>query len=123
MIFENIEKLTIANDNFRQVIATGINSQLVLMSLLPNEDIGEETHDSIDQILCIIEGEGEARLDDKVTKIQKNSVVFVKAGTKHNIVNSSESSMKLYTIYSPAAHEEGCIHKTKADAGEEEHYA
>lgn len=120
MIFENIKELTKENDNFRKVIYTGKHSQLVLMSLLPGEDIGEEVHEESDQILFIIEGKGEAHVDGETTPIQKKSVIYVPAGTLHNITNTdSEEKMKLYTVYAPAVHADGTIHATKADAMKE----
>lgn len=122
MIFENIKELAKENENFRHVISTGAHSQLVLMSLLPKEDIGEETHQASDQILFIVKGEGQAVLDGQSTPITKHSVVYVTAGTRHNIINTSEEAMKLYTVYAPAVHKDGIIHKTKADAAKEETY-
>ncbi|HEX7042085.1 MAG TPA: cupin domain-containing protein [Patescibacteria group bacterium] len=119
MIFENIKELTKENTNFRHVIYTGNHSQLVLMSLLPKEDIGEETHEDNDQILFIVSGEGEAILNGKMTKIGKKSVVFVPSGTKHNIINTGDEDMKLYTVYAPSVHKDGIIHITKLDAEKE----
>ena len=120
MIFEDIKELTKENTNFRHVIYTGKKSQLVLMSLLPHEDIGEEIHETSDQILFILEGQGEAVLDGVKTPLAKHSVVFVSAGTKHNVINTADESMKLYTVYAPSTHKDGIIHKTKADAAQEE---
>ena len=122
MIFDNIKELTKENDNFRHVIFTGNHSQIVLMSLLPGEDIGEETHEKSDQILFIVDGVGEAVLNGEKSTIQKKSVVYVPSGTKHNIINQGNESMKLYTVYAPATHKDGTIHKTKADAAKEEAY-
>ena len=122
MIFENIEKLTQENDNFRKVIHTGNHSQLVLMSLRAHEDIGSEVHKDNDQILFIVCGKGEAIVNDKVTAIASHSVVYVPSGTKHNIKNTGAELMKLYTVYAPAAHADKVIHKTKADAQKEERY-
>jgi mannose-6-phosphate isomerase-like protein (cupin superfamily) len=123
MIFENIKDLTKDNINFRKVIFTGIHSQLVLMSLLPQEEIGEEIHETSDQILFIVSGEGEAVLNGVITKIKKHSVIFVPAGTKHNIINKGtdgDNDMKLYTVYAPSVHKDGTIHKTKSEAEAEE---
>lgn len=122
MIFDNIKDLAKENTNFRKVIFTGNQSQLVLMSLLPGEDIGEETHATSDQILFIVKGEGEAIVDGQATPIHKKSVVYVPSGNRHNIKNNTEEDMKLYTIYAPAAHKDGTIHPTKADAAKEEAY-
>ncbi len=122
MIFENIKDLAKNNVNFRQVIYTGKRSQLVLMSLMPNEDIGEETHEINDQIIFIVKGDGKAILNGESTEIHKHSVVFVTAGTKHNIINNGSEDMKLYTVYAPPAHKDGIVHKTKKDAEKEEKY-
>lgn len=120
MIFENIKELARANTNFRHVIFTGVHSQLVLMSLLSGEEIGEETHATSDQILFIVNGEGEAIVDSETSKIEKHSIVYVPANTKHNVINKGSEDMKLYTMYAPSVHADGIIHKTKADAAKEE---
>ncbi len=113
---ENIEKDTLENEYFRKVLYTAKNSQLVVMSLKPKEEIGEEVH-HLDQFLRIEEGEGLAVLNDVPTVIKKDFVIVVPAGTKHNIVNTSDAhAMKLYTLYAPPEHRDGTIHKTKADA-------
>lgn len=118
----NIEKLTLDNNNFREVLYTTKNCQLVLMSLLPNEEIGEEIHD-VDQFFRIEKGFGEAVLDGIVHNIEDGSVVIVPAGTKHNIINKGEESLKLYTLYMPPHHKDGTIHKTKVEAeSDEEHF-
>lgn len=120
MIFANLKELAKENTNFRHVIYTGEHSQLVLMSLLPHEEIGEETHQTSDQILYIVKGEGEAVVNGETTKIEKHSLVYVPANTKHNIINTSDEDMKLYTIYAPSIHADGIVHATKADAMKEE---
>lgn len=111
----NIEKLSLENENFRTVLYTDKNSQLVLMSLLPKEDIGEEIHD-VDQFLRVEKGSGQAILNDISHDLADGSVIIVPAGTKHNIINGGEGEMKLYTLYMPPHHRDGVIHKTKADA-------
>ncbi len=108
----NIEKLSIENDNFRKVLYTAQNGQLVLMSLLPGEDIGEETHD-VDQFLRIEKGSGTAILDNVSHEIADGTAVFVPAGTKHNIVNTGKEPMKLYSLYMPPHHKDGTVHATK----------
>jgi len=112
----NIEKLSLENDNFRQVLYTAQNSQLVIMSLLPNEEIGEEVH-QLDQFLRIEAGSGKAVLDGVSHDISDGSIIVVPAGTKHNIINtSSDKTLKLYTLYSPPNHRDGVVHKTKQQA-------
>ena len=111
----DIEKATVENTNFRTVLYTAKNSQLVVMSLKPGEEIGEETH-TLDQFIRIEQGEGKAILDDVEHNIGPDFAIVIPAGTKHNIVNSSASEMKLYTIYSPPEHRDGVIHATKTDA-------
>jgi len=118
----NIEKLTLENDNFRKVLYTDKNSQLVLMSLLPGEEIGEEVHD-VDQFLRIEKGMGKAILSDISHDIAAGSAILVPTGTKHNIVNGSNVSMKLYSIYMPPHHRDGTVHKTKEEAeSDDEHF-
>jgi mannose-6-phosphate isomerase-like protein (cupin superfamily) len=112
----NIEKETLENENFRKVLYTAKNSQLVVMSIAPKEDIGEETH-TLDQFIRIEKGTGKAVLDDVESDIADDFAIVVPAGTKHNFVNTSETEpMKLYTIYSPPEHRDGTVHATKADA-------
>lgn len=111
----DIENLTIENDNFRKVIYTSEYSQLVVMSLKPGEDIGEEVH-GLDQFFRIEEGTGEIIIDSIDYKLKPGFGIVVPAGTKHNIKNNSTSDLKLYSIYSPPNHKEGTIHKTKQDA-------
>lgn len=111
---KNIEQLTLANENFREVLYTAKNSQLVIMSISAGEDIGEETHD-LDQFIRIEAGQGTAVLDDVEHKIEDGTAIVIPAGTKHNIVNSGTEALKLYTIYSPPEHKDGEVHKTKAE--------
>lgn len=118
----NIEKLTLENENFRKVLYTTTNSQLVLMSLLPGEDIGEEVH-NVDQFLRIEKGKGSVVMDGLSHDISDGSAVVVPIGTKHNIINSGAGSMKLYSIYMPPHHRDGTVHKTKAEAeSDNEHF-
>ena len=112
----NIEELTEKNEFFRQVIFTAPHSQLVLMSLKPKEEIGEEVHD-VDQFFRFEEGEGKVIIDGVESVVKDGWAVVVPAGARHNVINTSETqSLKLYTIYSPAQHPEGTIHKTKEEA-------
>ena len=111
----NIEKLSLENENFRQVLYTDKNSQLVLMSLLAGEEIGEEVHD-VDQFLRVEQGTGVAILSDIPHDIANGSVIIVPAGTKHNVINTGSNLMKLYTLYMPPHHRDKVIHKTKTEA-------
>jgi mannose-6-phosphate isomerase-like protein (cupin superfamily) len=119
----NIEKATVENDNFRKVLYTAPHSQLVLMSLLPGEDIGEETH-TLDQFFRVEKGIGKAVLNGVEYPIEDGSAIVIPAGVKHNIINTStEEPMKLYTIYSPPNHRDGVIHPTKEEAeADSEHF-
>lgn len=119
----NIEKMSLENECFRKVLYTAKNSQLVVMSIKPGEDIGEEIH-QLDQFIRCEEGVGKAILDGVTHKISAGFSVIVPAGAKHNIINtSSDKPLKLYTVYSPANHRDGVIHKTKAEAeANEEHF-
>lgn len=120
----NIEKLSIENENFRKVLYTAKHSQLVLMSLLPGEDIGEEVHDDVDQFLRVDQGVGQAIIDGVVHDISDGFAIVVPQGARHNIINTSTTqSMKLYTIYSPAHHQKDVIHATKSEAEkDDEHF-
>lgn len=112
----NIEKLSLENENFRQVLYTTQNSQLVVMSLQVGEDIGEEVH-HLDQFFRCESGNGKAILDGVEHEISDGFVIFVPSGTKHNIINNStDKPLKLYTLYSPPNHRDGVIHETKAKA-------
>lgn len=111
----NIETDTLSNDNFRKVIFTAPHSQLVLMSLLPNEEIGMETHDHVDQFFRIEKGAGMVIINGEEHQISDGFAIVIPAGTEHNVIAGSEG-LKLYTIYSPANHKDGIIHKTKAEA-------
>lgn len=118
----NIEDETVANDNFRKVLYTGKNSQLVLMSLKVGEDIGEEIHNENDQFFRFEAGTGQVMIDETTYDVVAESAVVVPAGAKHNVTNTSSSeSLKFYTIYSPSHHKDGVIHATKdeAEAAEE----
>ena len=119
---QNIESLAVANDKFRQVLYTAKNAQLVLMSLKPGEDIGAEIH-KVDQFFRIEEGSGEALLNGARTPIQAGFAVLVPAGVNHNIINTGEVPLKLYTLYAPPNHRDGIIHQSRADAeGDSEHF-
>ncbi len=118
----NIEQLSLENDYFRKVLYTDTNVQLVVMSLKPGEDIGEEVH-HLDQFIRVEKGSGKAVLDGVESPIADGSAVIIPTGVKHNIINSGADSMKLYTLYAPPNHKDGTIHKTKAEAeADEEHF-
>ena len=112
----NIEKDSLENENFRKVLYTGKNSQLVLMAIEPKDDIGEEVH-NLDQFIRVEAGKGLAILDGVKHEISDGSAIVIPAGTMHNIINSSETEkLKLYSVYSPPEHKDGTIHKTKNEA-------
>jgi mannose-6-phosphate isomerase-like protein (cupin superfamily) len=113
---EDIVKKAKANKYFREVLSTGPHSQVVVMSIPPGGDIGEETHDDVDQILVFVQGEGQAVLDGKKGRLGVDRLVHVPAGTRHNFINTGSVDLRLYTIYAPPEHKPGTIHKTKADA-------
>ena len=116
----NIEKDSLENGNFRKVLYTAKNSQLVVMSIPPDGDIGEEVH-QLDQFIRCEAGEGKAILDGVEHVIENGYAIIVPAGARHNIVNtSSDAPLKLYTVYSPPNHRDGVIHKTKAEAEKDE---
>lgn len=119
-----IEKDTEQNSDFRRVLYTGKYSQLVLMSLKPGEDIGEETHDDVDQFFRFEKGEGMAVIDGVEHKVKGGCAAIVPSGARHNIINTSKKlHLKLYTIYSPPEHQDKVVRHTKADAlAKEEHY-
>jgi mannose-6-phosphate isomerase-like protein (cupin superfamily) len=113
----NIEKDTLDNNDFRHVLYTGKYSQLVLMSLKPGEEIGEETHKTVDQFFRFEKGTGAVSIDGVKHKVADGDAVIVPAGAKHNVMNTSKTAeLKLYTIYSPPEHIDGTVRKTKADA-------
>ena len=118
----NIEKATLDNKVFRKVLFTGPKSQLVLMTLKPGEDIGQETHPDIDQFVRVEAGKGKAVIDGKEYRLKDGSAVVIPAGSEHNVINTSKDEpLKLYTIYTPPEHPDGTIHRTKAAAEKAEH--
>lgn len=120
----NIEQATLDNNNFRTVLYTTKQSQLVLMSIAPKDDIGQETHMEHDQFLRIESGTGEVILNGETQTVKDGTAIVVPAGTKHNLINtSSNEPLKLYTLYCPPEHKDGTVHETKADAmSSEEHF-
>ncbi len=114
---DNIEKITEENNDFRRVLYTGKACQLVLMSLNPSEEIGLETHEEGDQFFRFESGEGKVIIDESEYSVSAGDAVIVPAGSKHNIINTSQTiALKLYTIYAPPHHADGTVRKTKAEA-------
>ena len=116
MFHGNIKQLAKENTNYRKVIYTGKNMQLVLMSIPMSGDIGMETHEKTDQVLVIVAGEGKAILNGQESPIAKHDIIFVPAGTEHNFVNTGDEDLKLYTLYAPPNHPDGIIEATKVEA-------
>jgi mannose-6-phosphate isomerase-like protein (cupin superfamily) len=120
----DIERKTEENRDFRHVLYTGAHMQLVLMSLEPGEDIGEEVHETTDQFFRVEKGEGIVSIDGRDTRIESATAIVVPAGARHNIKNTGVTPLQLYTLYSPPEHEDGIVRRTKADAeGLAEHFA
>ncbi len=103
------------NTYFRQVITTGEHTQIVVMSISPGEEIGEEVHPDTDQVLYFVEGEGKAMLEGTETPFDEDDIFLVHAGTRHNFINTGDRDLKIITAYSPPHHPDGTIHKTKAE--------
>ncbi|HBI18271.1 MAG TPA: cupin domain-containing protein [Brevundimonas sp.] len=120
---DDIDRLTVENKDFRRVLYTGKHLQLVLMALRPGEEIGEEVHDDHDQFFRIEKGEGEVWIDGQRTKIKADDAIIVPAGARHNVINTGEKKLKLYTVYGPPDHKDGIVRATKAEAeASEEHF-
>jgi mannose-6-phosphate isomerase-like protein (cupin superfamily) len=118
----NIEKDTVANEDFRRVLFTGSHTQLVLMTIRPGEEIGVETHDEHDQFIRVEAGTGEVLLGGERHPLSDGSAVVIPAGVEHNVLNKSkDESLRLYTLYSPPEHPDGTVHHTKAEAEADEH--
>jgi mannose-6-phosphate isomerase-like protein (cupin superfamily) len=119
---KNIEDMAVKSDEFRRVVYTAANCQLVIMALKPKEEIGAEVH-HLDQFFRVEEGAGDAILDGVRTPIRAGFAVVVPAGTNHNIINTGSVSLKLYTIYAPPNHRDGVVHHTRAEAeADHEHF-
>ena len=120
---DDIEKLTEENNDFRRVLYTGHNIQLVLMAIQPGDEIGEEIHDDRDQFFRIEGGTGEIWIDGVCHKVKADDGIIVPQGARHNVVGTGTEPLRLYTIYGPPEHIDGTIHKTCADASHEhEHF-
>ena len=112
----NIENDTLENKNFRKVLYTGKHLQLVVMSLKKGEDIGEEVHHDNDQFFRFESGTGKCVIDGHVYNVKEDDVIVVPAGAKHNVINTGDNELKMYTLYGPPNHQDGTIRKTKEDA-------
>lgn len=113
---ENIEKQTLQNESFRRVVFTGKNSQLVLMSIIPGEEIGLEKHEEHDQFIRVEAGTAKFIIDNEVIEGGDGFAVVIPAGAMHNVINLGDDDLKLYTIYSPPEHADGTVDETKADS-------
>ncbi|HRR05267.1 MAG TPA: cupin domain-containing protein [Candidatus Woesebacteria bacterium] len=113
---DNIEEKTEQNNFFRQVLYTGKHTQLVVMSLLPGEEIGMEVHPQVDQFFRIEEGRAKVIIDGEEHEVDEGFAIIVPAGSQHNVVNTGSNPLKLYTLYSPPNHPDGTIHRTRAEA-------
>ena len=121
---DDIEEIAEQNSDFRRVLYTGANMQLVVMTLGPGEEIGEEVHPDRDQFFRIEEGNGEVWIDGHRTDIEDDFAILVPAGARHNIKNTGEEPLRLYTLYAPPEHVDGTVHATRADAeASNEHFA
>ena len=116
MQYKNIEQSALENNNFRKVLFTNKHSQVVLMSILPGEDIGREVHEVVDQVLVFVKGAGEAVVGGETHDIGVGDMFAVPAGTEHDFINTGDEVLKLFTVYSPPEHPDGVVHATKADA-------
>jgi mannose-6-phosphate isomerase-like protein (cupin superfamily) len=112
----NIENDTLENEDYRRVLFTGRNTQLVLMTLRPGDEIGLETHEEHDQFIRVESGTGSVILNGEKHALEDGVAVVIPAGTEHNVINTSKSEpLRLYTLYSPPEHPDGTVHRTKAD--------
>ncbi|MBI2086191.1 cupin domain-containing protein [Candidatus Daviesbacteria bacterium] len=115
-MIKDIEEKAKQNTFFRHVLENGEHSQVVLMSIAPQGEIGEETHPDNDQILYLVEGDGKAVINGEEQPFEEDDLILVKAGTKHNFINTGNEDLKIITIYAPAHHPAGTIYKTKTEA-------
>ncbi|MDQ3247144.1 MAG: cupin domain-containing protein [Pseudomonadota bacterium] len=113
---DNIERQTVENEDFRRVLYTGQNLQLVLMTLQPGDEIGEEVHEDRDQFFRIEEGEGVITIDGKENRVEDDFAVIVPAGARHNVINNSSAPLRLYTLYGPPEHLDAIVQSTKEEA-------
>ncbi len=116
---DNIETLTLGNDDFRRVLYTGHHLQLVLMTLQPGEDIGAEVHDDRDQFFRVEAGKGTIEIDGVAQPVSDDDAVIVPAGARHNITNTGDAPLRMYTLYGPPEHRRDVVHSRKTDVVEE----
>lgn len=114
--FGHLEREARENNYFRKVLFTGDKSQLVVMDIKPGEDVGEETHQNVEQVLFFVSGQGKAVLNGQEREVSAGDVVVVSPGTRHNFLNTGNDSLKIYTVYAPPNHIDGRVHQSKADA-------
>jgi mannose-6-phosphate isomerase-like protein (cupin superfamily) len=113
---DDIVARAMQNEAFRREVVTGEHSQVVVMTIPANGEIGEEVHDHVDQVLVFVQGDGEAIIAGETTPVQANSMAFVPAGTRHNFRNTGSIPLRLFTVYAPPEHPAGTVHQTKSDA-------
>jgi mannose-6-phosphate isomerase-like protein (cupin superfamily) len=118
---DNIEKRTVENEDFRRVLYTGHNLQLVLMTLQPGDEIGAEVHEDRDQFFRIEEGSGAIDIDGVANRVEDDFAGIVPAGARHNVRNTGPQPLRLYTIYAPPEHKDGVVHSTKVEADRRHH--
>jgi mannose-6-phosphate isomerase-like protein (cupin superfamily) len=111
-----------SNDAFRREVLTGEHEQVVVMTIPPGGEVGEEVHPDTDQVLAFVDGRGEAILDGERSEVSADDLVFVRAGTRHNFLNTGDEPLRLITIYAPPEHAPGTVHQTKAEADAAEHH-
>ncbi len=117
---EDVLRLAAENEDFRRVLYTTERSQIVLMAIQPGDEIGEESHEGIDQVLAFVAGEGEAVVEGSRAPVRQGSVVVIPSGTRHNFIATGRTPLKLFTVYTPPEHPDGTVHRTKAEADEYE---
>jgi mannose-6-phosphate isomerase-like protein (cupin superfamily) len=117
----DITRAAWTNEAFRREVLTGVHEQVVVMTIPVGGEIGEEVHPETDQVLVFVDGRGEAQLDGESSEIGANDLVFVRAGTRHNFVNTGDEPLRLITVYAPPEHAPGTVHHTKSEADAAEH--
>jgi mannose-6-phosphate isomerase-like protein (cupin superfamily) len=113
---DDIVARAIQNEAFRREVVTGEHSQVVVMTIPPGGEIGEEVHDHVDQVLVFVQGDGEAIIAGETSPVRVNSLAFVPAGTRHNFRSTGAIPLRLFTVYAPPEHPAGTVHRTKSDA-------